>query len=40
MTARVIGAIHWEALRLWRKGLRYVPRPPHDPARARYETRP
>jgi DUF1365 family protein len=26
MTAKVIGAIHWEAFRLWRKGLRVVPR--------------
>jgi DUF1365 family protein len=27
MTAKVIGAIHFEALRLWWKGLRYVPHP-------------
>ena len=39
MTARVIGAIHWEALRLWRKGLPYLPKPAYDPARARGETR-
>jgi uncharacterized protein len=30
--ARVLGGIHWEALRLWRKGLRLKPRPP-PPAR-------
>jgi len=39
MTARVIGAIHWEALRLWRKGLPYLPKPAYDPARARGATR-
>jgi DUF1365 family protein len=39
MTARVIGAIHWEAWRLWRKGLSYHPKPDYDPARAR-ATRP
>ncbi|MCG8442572.1 MAG: DUF1365 domain-containing protein [Caulobacterales bacterium] len=27
MTLKVIAAIHWEALRLWRKGATYVPRP-------------
>lgn len=26
-TARVMGAIHWEALRLWWKGVPYVPHP-------------
>jgi DUF1365 family protein len=40
MTARVIGAIHWEALRLWRKGLPYLSKPAYDPARARGATRP
>jgi DUF1365 family protein len=40
MTARVIGAIHWEALRLWRRGLPYLPKPAYDPARARGATRP
>ena len=25
---KVVGGIHWEALRLWRKGLRLQPRPP------------
>ncbi|MGQ9368654.1 DUF1365 domain-containing protein [Azospirillum sp. ST 5-10] len=28
MTAKVTAAIHWEALRLWRKGLAVRPRPP------------
>lgn len=27
MTLRVIGAIYWQALRLWLKGVPYVPRP-------------
>ena len=27
MTLKVIGAIHWEALRLWLKGARLVTRP-------------
>lgn len=27
LTMKVIGAIHWEALRLWIKGARLVPRP-------------
>ncbi|HKI99489.1 MAG TPA: DUF1365 domain-containing protein [bacterium] len=27
MTARVIGAIYWEALRLWLKGVAFQPRP-------------
>ncbi len=33
MTLKVIGGIHWEALRLWGKGLRLVdrPRPPARP---------
>ena len=39
MTARIIAAIHWEALRLWRKGLSYHPKPDYDPAQAR-ATRP
>ena len=30
MTARVVAAIHWEAWRLWRKGLPIVPRPTSD----------
>jgi DUF1365 family protein len=28
LTLKVIAGIHWEALRLWRKGTRMVPRPP------------
>ncbi len=39
MTARVIGAIHWEALRLWRRGLPYLSKPAYDPAGARTDTR-
>jgi DUF1365 family protein len=35
MTARVMGSIHWEAFRLWRKGAVYHVKPPYDPARAR-----
>jgi uncharacterized protein len=31
MTLKVIAGIHWEALRLWRKGLRLVPRPAAPP---------
>ena len=30
MTLKVIVAIHWEALQLWRKGAKYVPQP-HKP---------
>lgn len=39
VTAHVIGAIHWQALRLWRKGLTYHPKPRYDPVAARL-TRP
>ena len=28
MTLKVVGAIHWEALKIWRKGIRLQPRPP------------
>ena len=35
MTVKVIAAIHFEALRLWGKGLRFWERPPHDPELAR-----
>lgn len=36
VTLKVVAAIHWEALRLWLKGLRLVPRPapPPDPVSA------
>jgi uncharacterized protein len=27
LTLKIVGAIHWEALRLWLKGVRLVPRP-------------
>jgi hypothetical protein len=33
VTLKIIAAIHWEALRLWLKGARLVPRP--DPAGAK-----
>jgi DUF1365 family protein len=41
LTAQVVGGIHWEALRLWIKGLRLQDRPP-APAAASFgdETRP
>ncbi|KPG01032.1 hypothetical protein IP86_06095 [Rhodopseudomonas sp. AAP120] len=32
MTLKVMAAIHWEALRLWIKGARLVPRPPAPPS--------
>ena len=28
LTLKVIAAIHWNALKLWRKGAKLVPRPP------------
>jgi len=28
LALKVLGGIHWEALRLWRKGMRLQPRPP------------
>jgi len=28
LMAKVVGAIHWEALKLWIKGMRLTPRPP------------
>jgi hypothetical protein len=34
-TMKVIGAIHWEALRLWRKRAPFWSRPPYDPDAAR-----
>lgn len=39
MTLRVIASIHWEAWRLWRKGLPFRDKPAYDPAAAR-ATRP
>jgi len=38
VTAKVIAAIHWEALRLWWKGVAYHPRPAYDPESARQGT--
>jgi DUF1365 family protein len=32
VTVKIIAAIHWEALRLWMKGIRLVPRPSSAPA--------
>jgi len=31
LTLKVVCAIHWEALRLWMKGVRLHPRPPAPP---------
>jgi DUF1365 family protein len=31
LAARVLGGIHWEALKLWRKGMRLRPRPEAPP---------
>ena len=38
VTLKVVGAIHWEALRLWWKGARYHPKPAYDPESARRVT--
>jgi DUF1365 family protein len=35
MTGQVIGAIHWEALRLWWKRAPFWTKPPYDPEAAR-----
>ena len=35
VTLKIVAAIHWEALRLWLKGVRLVPRPRAAPASAR-----
>ena len=37
MTMKVVAAIHFEALRLWRKGARVFPKPAYDPPAARRE---
>lgn len=34
LTARIVGRIHWQALRLWRKGAAFHAKPPYDPSRA------
>lgn len=36
MTLKVVAAIHWEALKLWRKGLRLETRPPAPQTRIIY----
>jgi DUF1365 family protein len=38
VTAKVVAAIHWEALRLWWKGATYHPKPAYDPESARRTT--
>jgi DUF1365 family protein len=35
VTAKVIAAIHWQALRLWLKGAPFRSQPPYDPETAR-----
>jgi len=37
VTLKVVAAIHWEALRLWRKGAPFWSQPPYDPEAARGE---
>ena len=32
LTAKVVGGIHWQALRLWLKRVPYVPHPGHEEA--------
>lgn len=38
VTAKIMAAIHWEALRLWWKGATYHPKPAYDPESARHGT--
>jgi DUF1365 family protein len=38
VTAKIVGAIHWEALRLWWKGARVHHQPVYDPETARRTT--
>ncbi|WP_022722738.1 DUF1365 domain-containing protein [Rhodopseudomonas sp. B29] len=40
MTIKVMAAIHYEALRLWLKGARLVPRPPSPPPPSGFAARP
>jgi uncharacterized protein len=28
LTLKIVGAIHWQALKLWLKGMKYIPKPP------------
>ena len=37
MTLKVIAGIHWEALRLWRKGLKMQKRPDRPPPEITYQ---
>ena len=40
LTVKIVGAIHWEALKLWLKGVRYIPRPaPPAPVSVQHESR-
>jgi DUF1365 family protein len=32
LTWKIVGGIHYEALKLWLKGMRYVPRPAPPPS--------
>jgi DUF1365 family protein len=38
VTAKIVGAIHWQALRLWWKGARVHRKPAYDPETARRTT--
>jgi uncharacterized protein len=38
VTFKIVTAIHWEALRLWFKGVRLVPRADTAPAKARFNS--
>ncbi|MGO3927376.1 DUF1365 domain-containing protein [Rhodopseudomonas pseudopalustris] len=40
VTLKIMAAIHWEALRLWIKGARLVPRPPAPPPPSDFAPRP
>lgn len=31
MTLHIVCAIHWQALRLWLKGIKFIPHPKHNP---------
>jgi DUF1365 family protein len=39
VTFKIVAAIHWEALRLWLKGTRLVPRANAAPAKAALQYR-
>jgi DUF1365 family protein len=39
LTFKIVTAIHWEALKLWVKGMTYIPRPePPAPTSVKNET--